>query len=135
MKFRQKFLEIQQKSRRKLESVGNFHEKKKQRRRKSKINNNKIVAKFAEVLRSERGELMFFSLFSSFSVGSTGWFSRVFSTSTPKVHFPAQLVPTLKFANLCCSLCRRCTNRSFSSSRVLAAHCWTIIVSLLLGVM
>ena len=41
----------------------------------------------------------------------------------------------LKFANLCCSLCRRCNNRSFCVSRVLAALCWTNIVSLVLGVM
>ena len=41
----------------------------------------------------------------------------------------------MKSANLCCSLCRRCNNRSFCVIRVLAAHCGTHIVSLVLGVM
>ena len=50
-------------------------------------------------------------------------------------NFEFGVVPTLKFANLCCSLCRRCNNRSFRVSRVLAALCWTNIVSLVFGVM
>ena len=44
-------------------------------------------------------------------------------------------VHQVKLAKLGCSLCRRCTNRSFLYSRVLTARCWTDIVSLLLGVM